>query len=134
MFELNDGLVIENIKLIDGNPVWTNPYLIDIDKSEVKDNIYCNGEFTYIAANNYFGKNALKLRVYRLNEGDVTWQSCDFYKEICKKVKLGQILYDVPHLQGIVTKITYDREKKWWQFWIRRKKTGCYVEWRERNV
>lgn len=68
---------------------------------------------------------------YSVMPWDITWHN---YASYDGDVKLGQVLYNIGLMQGIVTKIIYDREKKWWQFWIRRKQTGCYVEWSESNV
>lgn len=100
--------------------------VVSVDFFDVKGNtvMRLDNNFAYNTQDQYYP------RAYELHDCDVIYYSKEIYADICKKVKPGQVLYDRTNIQGIVTKIIYDREKKWWQFWIIRKQTGCYVEWR----
>ena len=68
-------------------------------------------------------------RSYLLQKGDVIFLNDIAMKKLCpdpihmlKRFPLGD-----SELQGMVTKCVWS-EKKWWQFWKKKKWLGCEVE------
>lgn len=68
-------------------------------------------------------------RAYSLQKGDVIFLNNTAMKQLCpepihilKRFPLGD-----SSLQGMVTQCVWS-EKKWWQFWKKKKWLGCEVE------
>ena len=70
------------------------------------------------------------VRAYRVRKGDVLFFDDIAMKKLCPEPihMLKRFPLDGDgYLHGMVTKCVWS-EKKWWQFWKKKKWLGCHVE------
>ena len=71
----------------------------------------------------------MRVRALELHKGDEVFLDEEMIKKLCPEPihMLKKFQLKDSEFQGMITKCVWT-EKKWWQFWKKKKWIGCYVE------